>query len=202
MSRARCIMAAISLGLLTAATAPPQQWAVFGLELGKPPSIPVCQHKILSGGLVSQFTYENDPAETRYEPDRQITDTPWRRGSVNFPLKRMPLILHENTGFTLIINGRIEGLQFDTLSYGNTNGIISELTAKFGKPTSVTRFIANPEGIPIPATHAEWKLPGLYVSYRNIDSSVEFGYLLIETWVMQALRRSHEQGQAQQRTKL
>ncbi|KUO56335.1 MAG: hypothetical protein APF78_01845 [Sphingomonadales bacterium BRH_c3] len=144
----RCILAVLSLGLLTAATAPQQQWTVFGLELGKPLSIPVCQHKVLPGGLVSNYTYEDDPRETCHEPDIQLSDAPWRRGNVDFPLQRMPLILHINSGYTLIVDGKLEGLQFDTLGYANTDGIISELTAKFGRPTSVARITASPSGVP------------------------------------------------------
>lgn len=180
----------------------PGPWTVFGLELGKPITIPMCKHKVLPGGLVSQFTYEDDPAEACYEPDIQLSDAPWRRGSVNFPLKRAPRIVVGSSGFTLIVDGKLEGLRFDTLSYTVTDGVISELSEKFGRPTSVTRFTATPSGIPVPATHAEWRLPNLYVSYRSIDRSMESGTLLIETPVMQGVRRTHLEAQDAQRTKL
>lgn len=98
MTIKRCALAAISLGLLTAAAPPQRTWTVFGLELGKPVSLPVCKHKVYPDGRVSQFTYEDDPAETCHEPDIQLSDAPWRRGSVDFPLKKMPLILGLNNG--------------------------------------------------------------------------------------------------------
>lgn len=204
MTRRTRIAAILALASLTAAAPPsPQPWTVFGLELGKPLSIPMCRHKVLPGGLVSQFTYEDDPAETCYEPDIELNGAPpWRRGTVAFPLKRMPQIVYGNRGYTLIVNGSLEGLQFDTLNHGSTGSIIGELSEKFGHPTSVTRFTANPSGIPVPATHAEWRLPNLYVSYRNIDYSVEYGSLLIETRVMQGARRMYERAQDAERTKL
>lgn len=204
MIRRAHITAIFALASLAAAPPPkPQSWTVFGLELGKPLSIPMCKHKVLPGGYVSQFTYEDDPAETCYEPDIELNGAPpWRRGNVDFPLKRIPLIVHGSTGFTFIVDGKLEGLQFDTLNHGSTSEIIEELSEKFGRPTSVTRFTANPSGIPVPATHAEWQLPNLYVSYRNIDSSVEYGSLLIETTVMQAARRTYDKAQDAARTKL
>jgi hypothetical protein len=194
--------ASMSLTAATPPPPPPQSWTVFGLELGKPLAIPECHHKVSSRGFVFS-TYEDDPAETCYEPDIELQGAPpWRRGSVNFPLKKMPLILHLNSGYTLIVNGKLEGLQFDTLNYGNTDAIIRELSVKFGRPTSVTRFTANPANVPVPATHAEWRLPNLYVSYRNIDYSVDYGALLIETPIMQVARRVKERAQEAERTKL
>lgn len=200
MKQLRAI-AALPLMFFAAATPPQEPSTVFGLRLGEAVSIPLCPKKVVAGRL-STFLYEDDPAEICHEPDIQLRDAPWRRGSVNFPLQRMPLILHINTGYTLIIDGRLEGLHFETLDHTNTEAILGELTAKFGPATSITRTVGGPTGVGIPAIHAEWKLPGVYVSYRNIDTSVEYGTLDIETPTMQALRQQHEARQARERTAL
>ena len=50
--------------------------------------------------------------------------------------------------------------------------------------------------------NAEWRLPGLYVSYRSIDYSVEYGELLIETPVLSNLRRAKDVSEMARRTKL
>lgn len=194
-------IAALPLMLLAAATPPAEPWTVFGLRLGEPVSLPMCPKKVV-GGRVSTYLYEDDPAETCHEPDRQLRGVPWRRGSVNFPLQRMPLILHINSGFTLIADGRLEGLNFETLDHTNTDAILTELTGKFGPPSSVTRTVGGPTGVGLPAVHAEWKLRGLYVSYRNIDRSIEYGTLDIETPAMRALRGEREAQQARERTAL
>lgn len=195
-------LAAPPLLLLVAAAPSEQAWTVFGLELGKPIAIPVCPKEILATGQPSAFLYDDDPSEVCHEPDIELRDAPWRRGAVNFPLRRMPLILHFNTGHTLIIDGRLEGLQFETLDHTNTETILGELTAKFGPATSINRTVGGPKGVGIPAIYAEWKLPDVYVSYRNIDTSVEYGTLEIETPTMQALRRQREAQQARERTAL
>lgn len=197
--RARALL---PLGLLISAAPPQELPTVFGLSLGKPLSIPVCARKLRPDGTPSQFVYQDDPAETCSEPDIQLSDAPWRRGNVDFPVKRMPLILHINSGYTLIVDGKLEGLEFSTLGYANTNGIIDELTAKFGRPTAVRRITASPSGVPVPATHAEWRLLNLHVSYRSIDYSVEYGLLQIETSKMQALRLAHQRDQERHRTAL
>ncbi len=56
--------------------------------------------------------------------------------------------------------------------------------------------------MPVPTTHAEWKLPNLCVCYPSIDYSIEYGSLLIETLVMQAVRHTYERQQEAQRQAL
>lgn len=197
----------VGLGLAAAlfATASPavaQPWTVFGLELGKPVALPECKHTVLPDGRLSKYTYELDPAVICHEPDIQLSDAPWRRGSVNFPLKQSPLILHVNSGYTHIVDGKLEGLKLETLGYANANAIISELKAKFGEPTWSGETTSTVSGVAVPAVEAEWELPELYVSYISIGPDIDYGALLIETPVMRAVRAAHEQQQAEQRTPL
>jgi len=131
---------AMCLSPLLLASTPPRvaqhgPWTVFGQILGQPLTVPECRHKLMGDGTPFS-TYEDDPAVTCYEPDIALRDAPWRRGSLDFPLRQIPLIIHGSSGFTLIVNGRLEGLEFDTLNYSNRRGIVSELSAKFGPPSS------------------------------------------------------------------
>lgn len=200
--RLSCLIALASVAAASAPAEAPKSWTIFGMELGKPVALPTCKHKALPGGGLSQYVYEDDPAETCHEPDIVLRDAPWRRGAVNFPLARIPLIVRGSTGFTLIVEGKLEGLQFDTPGYSHASAIIDELAQKFGRPSSVTRTTATPSNIPVPAVHAEWKLQNLYVSYRSIDYSIDSGFLEIETPTMQALRKKRQQEQENERTKL
>lgn len=183
-------------------TAPAKSWTVFGVELGRPPSMPVCKHTVLFDGHVSEYTYESDPKEICYEPDIQLRDASWRRGSINFPLSKTPTILSFNKCNSSIIDDKIEGLECSSLNYSVSDDIIQEIISKFGRPSSITRFTAMPAGIPVPATHVEWRLPNIYVSYRNIDRSVDHGSLLIETPIMQRARRMQELADRAARAKL
>jgi len=197
---------AMCLSPLLLASTPPRvaqhgPWTVFGQILGQPLTVPECRHKLMGDGTPFS-TYEDDPAVTCYEPDIALRDAPWRRGSLDFPLRQIPLIIHGSSGFTLIVNGRLEGLEFDTLNYSSRRGIVSELSAKFGPPSSATRTTPDPAGIPVPGMLYEWNLPGLYVAYRDIDTSVDYGNLLIETSEMHALRLRHERDDAVRRTAL
>jgi hypothetical protein len=201
MNRAARLLAVIASGYIVAG-ASPEPMTVFGLELGKPLTIPVCERKLMPGGYRSQFTYESDPKETCYEPDIQLSDAPWRRGSVNFPLQSTPSILPFNSGFTLIVDGKLEGVQFSTRGYGDADVILNQLTGKFGKPTSLDETTSTVSGIPLPAIEAHWRLPNLHVSYISIDQSVEYGLLRVETDVMWRIRDAHERAKAAQRIEL
>jgi hypothetical protein len=198
----RAISAAPLLLLATASPAAAEAWTVLGLAMGQPVSMPTCPKKILPNGRPSEFVYDDDPAEVCHEPDIQLKDAPWRRGAINFPLRQMPVFMHVNTAFTWIIDGRVEGLRIETLDHTNTDAILSELKTKFGPPTNITKTTGGPRGVALPAIHAEWRLQGLYVSYRNIEMSVEYGALEIATPKMQAVRSEHGASQARQRSAL
>lgn len=178
--------------------APP---TVFGLEFGKTLSIPVCRHQVLPGGTVS-ITYESEPAVTCYEPDIQLSDAPWRRGSVDFPTDRKPLVTKINMINTLIIDGRLEGLEVSTPDHNHTLLIVDELTKKFGKPTEVRHQQAEVEGIAVPALEFTWRPHGLTVTYTNIDDDMDYGSIEIETPAMQRLRHDHDENASKARTAL
>jgi hypothetical protein len=178
--------------------APP---TVFGLEFGKPLSIPVCKHQVLPGGTVS-ITYESEPAVTCYEPNIQLRDASWRRGTIDFPMGKAPVFMDGNVLYTLVIDGKLEGLQIETLNHNHTAAIARELAAKFGKPTSIEHDKAEVEGIAVPSLVFTWQLHGLTVTYTNIDDSMDYGQVLIETPAMQRLRHDRDESASKARTAL
>jgi hypothetical protein len=188
----------LAMAAVAATGAPP---TVFGLEFGKPLSIPVCSHQALPGGTVS-ITYESEPAVTCYEPDIQLRDAPWRRGSIDFPMSKAPAIMDGNSAYTLVIDGKLEGVQIETLNYNQTEAIARELAAKFGKPTSIEHDQAEVEGIAVPSLVFTWHPHGLTVTYTNIDDSMDYGQVLIETPTMENLRHDRDESASKARTAL
>ena len=187
---------------LAAATAGASTPTVFGLEFGKPISLPVCRHPVLAGGAVSE-AYEPEPAVTCYEPDIQLSGgVTWRRGSVDFPNSTKPLVSKVNMINTLIVNGKLEGLEISTPDHNHTLLIVDELTKKFGKPTEVHHQQAEVQGIAVPALEFSWRLHGLTVTYTNVDDDIDYGSIEIETPVMQRLRSQHEDANLKARTAL
>jgi hypothetical protein len=187
---------------LAAATAGSSTPTVFGLEFGKPISIPTCRHPVLAGGMVAG-AYETEPTTMCYEPDIELSGgVPWRRGSVDFPTSSQPLVSKVNMISTLIVNGKLEGLEISTPDHNHTLVIVDELTKKFGKPTEVHHQQAEVQGIAVPALEFSWRLHGLTVTYTNVDDDIDYGSIEIETPVMQKLRSQHEDANLRARTAL
>jgi len=174
---------------------------VFGLEFGKPLSIPVCRRAVLPGGTES-ITYESEPAVTCHEPDIQLRDAPWHRGTIDFPMSKAPVFMDGNVLYTLVVDGRLEGLQIETLNHNHTEAIARQLAAKFGKPTSIEHDQAEVEGIAVPSLVFTWRLRGLRVTYTNIDDSMDYGQVLIETPAMQRVRHNRDESASKARTAL
>ncbi|MES2987904.1 MAG: hypothetical protein V4808_08355 [Pseudomonadota bacterium] len=189
--------------LIIAAAEPDQSHMIFGMELGKPVSIAPCPRKVLANGMASDFLFDTtDPAEICFEPDIQLRDAPWRRGAFSFPLKRVPLIMSGNTGLTLILDGKLEGIQIDTLGYSHAEGIVRELSAKYGKPLHVDPTQSTVSGIPVPSIEAVWQVRGVFVRYLSVDGSVETGSLWVESTKMHSVRAEWTRKQARAREPL
>ena len=187
-----------ALAMIAAGTNTP---TVFGLEFGKPISLPTCRHPMLAGSVLSE-AFEPKPAITCSEPDAQVTGAPWRRGSVDFPTSQQPLVSKVNMINTLIVSGKLEGLEVSTPDHNHTLLIVDELTKKFGKPTEARHQQAEVQGIAVPALEFSWRLRGLTVTYTNIDDDLDYGSIEIETPVMQKLRSEHQDANVKARTVL
>jgi hypothetical protein len=100
------------------------------------------------------------------------------------------------------VDGKLEGLQIQTLNHNHTEVIARELAEKFGKPTSIEHDRAEVDGIAVPSLVFTWRLHGLTVTYTNIDDSMDYGQVLIETPAMERLRRNRDESASRARTAL
>ena len=194
--------AALPMTATAQAQAPTSPITIFGMQLGEPISIPECPRRRRSDGTLSDITYERSPPNVCFERDIQLRDAPWRRGAITFPTDRIPLIMSGASGFTIIINGRLEGVEIQTLGHAHADGIIRELTEKFGRPTSVEADSEIIHGITVPSTTAIWRRPQGLIEYRSVDGDLEHGYLRIMTATYAALRAAHQRSQAEAHTPL
>lgn len=197
----RMVSNMIGLFAMAAAAATGAPPTVFGLEFGKPPSIPLCKHKVLPDGSES-ITYEQDPAVTCYEPDTELRDAPWRRSFIDFPMRKAPVIMDANVLDAWIIDGKVEGLEIETLNHNHTSAIASELATKFGKPTTVERDRSEVEGIAFPSLVYTWRLHGLTVTYTNIGDGLDHGKVEIDTPVMERVKRAFTANRTKEMTPL
>lgn len=187
-----------------AAPAPPVLPAVFGLQLGAPIALPECQR------MVVRFPTPGSPAP--YTSEQPVTcqelsgsDAPGseNRRAVHFTPDKLPLIAGSEYMGATLIEGRLESLDAFMLSYNSADGIVRELTAKFGPPTARAAETVLVEKIPVPSIHVSWSRPGYSVDYHSIaENEIDHGELTIETDAGRALRLAMERARDRQRTPL
>lgn len=184
--------------------APPPAVAptVLGQELGKPIILPECPHKRWPDGRISPDLYELYPNIICHTPPIQLRDAPWQRADLYYPIDKIPLIMRGHTGDLIVIDGKLEGIRFETLGYGNAEAIINEVSAKFGKPASVRNISPTIAGISVPARLVTWKSQGLVIEYETIWADVANGKIEFMTQTYFKAAERHRLEQANARTEL
>ena len=190
-----CAVAAMTLSQpLVAATAPP---SFAGVQLGAAVDFPECEQKELS------FT----PAPGSgpfYKPDQskiciEILDK--NDVFLIFPKGQEPEI-SRNTSLNLtVIDGKVEGIKMFTIDHNYYQQVVGSLTAKFGKPSSVTRDEVEVAGIAVPSRDFVWARPGYHVDYEVIND-MESGVVVVETDKAVASRKQNEAAESAKQTKL
>lgn len=169
---------------------------VFGLQLGAPIALPECARSASDNYSIEQSQ------DCEHKPGVEVPAMP-ERGIVAFLPAKMPAILSSNWIFTTVLDGKLEGLDASTLKYTVAEGVVDELTRKFGAPTSRDTETISVEGIPFPGLHVTWVRPGYTVEYHSVRrTNLDKGQLVIETDKARARRLERERAKASNRTPL
>lgn len=174
---------------------------VFGIQLGAPVTLPECKRMALKYPHAdgSPAPYETVQSATcQHMPSNDAPET----GAVVFTQEQMPSIVYEKLMMTMIIDGRVQGLYAATLGVRNSDVVVSQLTSKFGTPSSSGDEKVVLDGISVPGKIFEWDRPGYTVVYRTVLYSVDYGDLIIETPVAHDHRLKVERDRDAQRTPL
>ena len=162
----------LTLGLLvlwtTAAYA--ADVSVFGLKLGQPLPMPECERS-------ARGDYAEMTRQTCFQ-------SKFRGGriSIKFPYEQKPQIVAEDTIYCIVVDGILEGIQFETLGLSIANRVLTELTNKYGKPLSVQRpIIQNRMGAQFDSVDAVWHLPNLRVFFYGVMHRLDSGMVYIHT---------------------
>lgn len=167
---------------------------IFGLELNKPfnvPECPIIQHKLLGGKDYDDYANSSDIKSMCFK--RNLTPYVKKSFLKNSIKKPLPLLSTEQIDLVLpesrpiyagreatafIINGNFAGVNFSTPSFKTDNptllsDLVSDLTAKYGKPTKTTpQELQNDYGAKYTTYLYEWQLPDLSVIYSEYRGTV------------------------------
>jgi len=156
--------------------------SVFGLRLGEKFSMSECPRQMLGKTVAYGFPgtepcFERPLGKTG-ERGPIINDTVL----VKFPLSQIPSLVAGLGISVLIIDGNLEGVGFNTRGVDNADWALKRLKEKYGEPTAVVpRTVQNRMGAAFEAFTASWELPGLYVHFESVSTSLDSGLVNIDT---------------------
>jgi len=152
----------------------------FGLQIGGALSLPECERIRVSK---NNFAYRPIAQSWCYER-MERGDTPLTNGTIEikFPLKDRPQIVSGLSLIGTVMDGRLEGIGFNTLGVSNADDVLQKLTEKYGKPTSSEPYeVQNGFGAKFTSVRALWSFSNLVVIFKGVSSNLDSGLVIIET---------------------
>jgi len=154
---------------------PASDMTVFGLTLGEPLSIPECPK--------SGDTSYKSSATVCYRLNAFDGD---KLDDVNryiiFPFNDSPSISKFNVVPALVLDGKLEGIGFNTNGTQNDEAVLEKLKEKYGEPTTIKRgTVQNRLGATFNKFTAIWLFSNLYVGFQSVTTKIDSGLVNIDT---------------------
>lgn len=160
------------LALVATPASATQPSSIFGIELGKPLSLPDCS-ATMAAGMKLYDTLQRVECREDAHPDRAEGVT-WSR--VQFPPDRAPLIAKWTYVNAYMIGGTVEGIEFPTAGISSQDVVLAQLKEKFGQPTTITTTLAqNAMGASFRVYEARWQSAALTVTFHGALDTFDKG---------------------------
>lgn len=194
-------LACLSPGAANAQALP----SVFGVQLGVPVTLPECPH--LKGAAPEpdgRPAYAMEKPVTCAELPFNLSRARIREVSIFFPFEAKPELSLVRMIGAYVPDDSDNVIAIDAATPGYTAAayIIAQLTAKFGKPTTVDEDREIYHGVSIPTKHVIWKRVGFTVDYQSFADDISSGELLVSTDEYDRLIREGETARDAKRTPL
>lgn len=179
----------LALLLASAITASAADMTVFGLELGKPLNLPICDADSVRKGF---WTGVDQPCVYDVSGRSLLDDD---LGHIRYPVRESPDIVRGADVGVVIAGGKLAGVSFVTAGYDSADFVLKRLIEKYKKPSRIDRkVLVNRLGGPVRRLTALWNLPGLTVVFQADDDLSGTGMVLIETAAGAKVRKRIESG--------
>jgi hypothetical protein len=101
---------------------------------------------------------------------------------IKFPLNEWPRIVNGLSLVGQLIDGRLEGIGFNTFGLKDAADVLQKLTDKYGSPSGSERYeVQNRLGAKFTAVRAIWNFSNLVVAFRGVSDSLDSGKVNIDT---------------------
>ncbi len=175
----------VGLLLFSAQPTSAQDMKVFGIPLGQPFTIAECEPAIYGykGDTTSVCFDRLSESAKRKDKKKQVSEPVVNDlVKVRFPITEGPGLIAGDGFLARILDGKLEGIGFNTLGVSNADSVLKKLKEKYGSPTTlVSRKVQNRLGASFDAIEASWAFPDLYVTFDSAVYWLDSGLVNIDT---------------------
>lgn len=155
-----------------------QDAEVFGIPIGRRLQMPECKKQYGIYGLNKKSLC----FERLFGKEKLTSSIENETVRINFPISDSPKIVKNGVLLGTIIDGKLEGINFNTFGLRVAEDVLLKLKEKYGEPQEyLTYEVENGLGRKFDAFSALWKLDNLEVYMQSIVSNVTSGLVSIDT---------------------
>jgi len=167
----RVFVAAFALLASLGATAAAGDRVVFGIELGAPFRVPVCDSR--DGAVYST---------RRCFDGATVTRNAWgaARHEVSLPNAETPAYVR-GALVAFVVDGIVESMWIETWGIQAQGGALSALTKKYGQPTRARQERQNTLRSRFAVEFAEWDFADFSVKFDGTTGSIDWGRIEVST---------------------
>jgi hypothetical protein len=151
---------------------------VFGIPLGQDLSLPECAKASYGYRIGTNQTC----VERLFEREKQTGPILTETVRIRFPIAESPAIVSGGVLIGRVIDGKLEGIGFNTMGTQNADTVLARLREKYGEPKVFQpRVVKNRLGASFDAFDAAWSGQNIEVRFQSVSGSLDSGLVNIDT---------------------
>ena len=202
-SRFLTFMFSVVMGTASANAATSSSLTIFGIPLGTSFTLSQCSYRRLDSSTI----FYNPPSQgSCYEiiaSDGRTTLEANDTVQVDWSTDEAPKLASGDSAIIQLLNGKVEGVGFNTMGVEFQQRDLQMLVAKFGQPTTIkTPTVSNILGVVTQVIVATWNVDGIQVYFNSAEDGLDKGLVNIDTPTGIAYKKAALEKLDQQKTKL
>lgn len=176
---------------------------IFGIRLGTSFTLSQCSYRRLDSSTI----FYNPPSQgSCYEiigGEGRTTIEANDTVQVDWSADDAPQLVSGGSAIIQLVNGKVEGVGFNTMGVEFQKRDLQMLVAKFGQPTTIkTPTVSNLLGAVTQVIFATWNVDGIQIYFNSAEDGLDKGLVNIDTPTGTAYKKAALEKLDRQRTKL
>lgn len=151
---------------------------IFGIPLGQDFSLPECAK--------ASYGYDIGTNQTCFERlfarEKQTGPIVTETVKIRFPIAKSPAIVNGGELIGRVIDGKLEGVGFNTMGIRNADIVLARLKEKYGEPeVFLPHVVKNRLGASFDVFDAAWSGQNIEVLFQSVSGSLDSGLVNVDT---------------------